>query len=105
MEFVRFLNNRQQEVFSRQREDRYSAIADGEVSAAMGLLSCYRLFFRLLMMPKVLVHYFLVCTGFARAPRAVLDEKKPDPAADARMMAKIAQDLKVGKGHPRRLDS
>lgn len=107
MQFVRFLNNRQQEIFVRQREDQYSASADGEVHAAVALLWGYRTFFRLLFIPKVLVHYFLVCVGIAREPRAAMDDQA---AADKRMVDKVAKDLKVkGAGANaacgRRLDS
>jgi hypothetical protein len=90
MNFVRFLENRFQEltVENEKFKDAFNVGIDSEIKATHDLLTTYRTVVKWVMMPKVIVDFILVKLGLKIEPQPVLlnrmkETREAKKAADA----------------------
>lgn len=99
MNLVKFIDNRFQELRMVEQEQdarkEYSLIRDSEVLALKAVLQTWRVIFKYLMIPKILLHYFGCSLGFIKKPEPVLLQKM-EAQRDAELKEKNKKAEKLG---------
>ncbi len=106
MNFVRFLENRFQEVtlqvkeIENQTDSAFDIKADHELRAIHSVLDRYRKLVHLFYMPKVIFHFFMMKLGFEPEPQPVMVnqmkeevEKRKKLAAEKEAMKDIVHEM------------
>jgi hypothetical protein len=97
MNFVRFIENRYQELTleNESHKDAFNAKLDSEIKAAHQLLSGYRWVFKWFLMPKILFDFLLVKLNLKEEPKPVImnrlikerEAKRVSDASTAKLLA------------------
>lgn len=87
MNFVRFIENRYQELtLQQQSADAFNVRIDSEIKASHDMLTFYRWVVKWAMMPVILCHWIAVALGYKPEPQPVLINK-----AKAEKTAEVAK--------------
>lgn len=78
MNLVTFIDYRVQESREEQTGKKYSIIVDSETQALGAVLVGFRFALKWIMVPKVIIHYLIVCTGLLHAPVPMFEKKKEE---------------------------
>src|SRR5271166_1194754 len=82
MKFVLFVENKYQELTYQQQVGGFNPTTDAEVHSLQLVLTVYRKVLKWLLVPKVLVTYFLVSIGVFSEPVAILSNKAKEQKED-----------------------
>lgn len=95
MQFIKFADNRFQEITVEMGEGSYSPWKDGEGNAIQFLVGLHRFFFKVIFIPKVIFHFFLVKLNILPIPIPKIDILKAQHE-NADYQKKTKQAKKVG---------
>jgi hypothetical protein len=97
MKFVRFIENRYQELTHLQSQSTaFEAKVDAEIKAAHDLLTFYRWVLKWILMPKVIGDFFLVKLNLKPQPEPVImNEMKKKQEEEKAKLAKKKKDPEI----------